>query len=478
MNELIFYWSIFTIAGSWLIRLIMLALVVQRKPANAAMGWLVVIFFMPWVGLVLYLLIGENSLPRRRIRRYADLRSRLGSFSNRYRQYTGIARPELCSSFDSTITLAEHLTSMPILNGNDAEILTRTNDFIDRLVADIDNARENVHLMFYIFADDSTGNRIGDALIRAVERGVACRVLVDAVGSRPMLKTLGKRLAQKDISIRPFLTVNLLRLYMERIDLRNHRKIAVIDGRIAYTGSQNIVDAGYGHRDLAWYDIMVRLTGPVVLELQAVFAGDWHFETGEVLDNPEVFTDPLFTGSMTIQALPSGPTYPTESYQRIVVAAIYAAQRQVTITTPYFVPDESFMHALKVASQRGVIVELIFPVRHDQKVVGAASKAYYGELLDAGVHIYEYQPGLLHSKSMRIDDSLAFIGTSNFDIRSFTLNFEINMVFYGSGLIDHLKTVQEKYRSNAIQLTRETWHAQPRIRTFARNVAKLLSPLL
>jgi len=478
MNEFLFYWSIFSIAGSWLIRIVMLALVVQRKPASAAMGWLVVIFFMPWVGLVLYLLIGENTLPRRRIERYGNLLSHIESIFHRYRQYSGIVRPDLGPSFDSTITLVEHLTRMPILTGNDAEMLTRTNDVIDRLVADINSARKHVHLMFYIFANDATGNRIGDALIHAVERGVTCRVLVDAVGSRPMLKTLGKRLSQKGVSIRPFLPVNLMRFYMERIDMRNHRKIAVIDSCIAYTGSQNIVDAGYGHFDLAWHDIMVRLTGPVVLELQTVFAGDWHFETGEMLDSPEVFTIPSSTGQMTIQALPSGPTYPTENYQHIVVAAIFAAQRQVTITTPYFVPDESFMHALKVASQRGVIVELIFPARHDQKVVGAASKAYYGELLDAGVHIYEYHPGLLHSKSMRIDDSLAFIGTSNFDIRSFTLNFEINMVFYGPIFVKHLRTIQEEYRANASLLTREKWQMQPRIKTFARNVAKLLSPLL
>lgn len=172
MNEFVFYWSILSIAGSWIIRIVMLAIVVQRKTASAAMGWLVVIFFMPWAGLVLYLLIGENTLPRRRIKRYANLRSRLDALSQRYKQYPGIIRPDLGPSFDSTITLAEHLTSMPILAGNDAEMLNRTNDVIDRLVADIDNARETVHLMFYIFADDSTGNRIGDALVRAVKRGV------------------------------------------------------------------------------------------------------------------------------------------------------------------------------------------------------------------------------------------------------------------------------------------------------------------
>jgi cardiolipin synthase len=262
------------------------------------------------------------------------------------------------------------------------------------------------------------------------------------------------------------------------MDLRNHRKIAAIDGEIAYTGSQNIVDTGYGHKNLAWHDIMVRLTGPVVLELQAVFVGDWYIETGEILDGPGVFTKPKVTGKLSVQTLPSGPTDPTENYQNSVVAALYAAQRQVTITTPYFVPDEAFRQALEVAALRGVEVNIIVPEQLDQIVVRAASRAYFDELLKSGVNIYFYTPGLLHSKSMCIDDSMAFIGTSNFDLRSFSLNFEINLVFFGAPFIRRLKKLQDEYRSHSTLVTREEWDTRPVRTKLAQNVAKLMSPVL
>ena len=189
------------------------------------------------------------------------------------------------------VKLAEKLGYMPILGGNDVELIAETEDFIDKLVADIDAARHHVHLLFYIFADDGTGRRVAEALARAVKRGVKCRVLVDAVGSRPMFKRLARQMIAQGIEVHQALPVGLFRRRMARIDLRNHRKLAVIDGCVGYTGSQNIVDAGYGRKDLAWYDLMVRLTGPILLELQSVFVADWYFETEEILEGGEYFPE-------------------------------------------------------------------------------------------------------------------------------------------------------------------------------------------
>jgi cardiolipin synthase len=470
-----FGWLYF--ASEWVIRLVMLAVIVtQRRQPSSAMAWLMVIFFEPWVGLVFYLLIGHNGLPRRRTEQHARLLQELRAVGRRYD--ASVVRPELGPEATAAVTLAERLGSMPILGGNDVELITRTQEVIDLLVADIGAAEHHIHLLFYIFADDETGRRVADALFRAVGRGVKCRVLVDSVGSARMLKRLGPQMAQRGVELHEVLPVGIFRRRMARIDLRNHRKVAVIDGRIAYTGSQNIVNADYGHKDLAWHDMMARLTGPAVLELQAVFLGDWYFETDEVLDGDDIFPQPTLTGTVPVQTLPSGPTYPTENYQRLVVAALYAARERVIITTPYFVPDEPFMQAVEVAVLRGVEVELIVPRRCDRWLVAAASRAYYDQLLDAGVRLHRYEAGLLHSKTMTIDNAVAFLGTSNFDIRSFALNFEVNLLLYDEHVTERLRAEQREYMESSVEVSRDEWHDRPAVQKALDNVAKLVSPLL
>ncbi len=464
--------------SEWVICLVMLVVVTRRRQPSSAMAWLLVIFFLPWVGLVLYLLIGEHRLPRRRTRRHARLLRELKALDRRSEGRPSVVRPQLGPDAMAAVTLAERLGSMPILGGNDVELMTRTEDVIDRLIADVDAAEHHVHLLFYIYADDETGRRVAEALGRAVERGVKCRVLVDSVGSARMLKRLAPKMLARGVELHETLRVGIFRRRMARIDMRNHRKLAVIDGRIAYTGSQNIANADYGHKDLAWHDMMARLTGPAVLELQAVFMSDWSFDTGEILDGEDVFPDPPLAGSIPVQTLPSGPSYPTENYQRMVVAALHAAREHVILTTPYFVPDEPFMQALEVAVLRGVEVELIVPKRTDRWLVAAASRAYYTALLEAGVKLHLYQSGLLHSKTMSIDHALAFLGTSNFDIRSFTLNFEVNLLLYDADVTERLRAEQRRYIEDSVQMTRQEWRNRPAAQKVFENIAKLLSPLL
>jgi cardiolipin synthase A/B len=474
----VFSWSLLYYLSEWVIRVVMLFVVPRKRHPNSAMAWLMVIFFLPWPGLILYSMLGQYRLPRRRIEQHGEFLDALQAADKRLAGHPNIMRPELGLHAREAVRLAEKLGYMPILGGNDAELIARTEDFIDRLAADIDAARHHVHLLFYIFADDGTGNRVADALARAVERGVKCRVLVDAVGSRPMFKRLARRMIEQGIDVRQALPVGLFRRRMARVDLRNHRKLAVIDGRIGYTGSQNIVDAGYGRKDLAWYDLMVRLAGPILLELQSVFAADWYFETEEILEGGEYFPVPPPAGEIAVQTLPSGPTYPTENYQRIVVAALYAAERRVTITSPYFVPDGAFLQAMQTAVLRGVEVELVVPRRCDQKLVGAAGRSYFDDVLEMGVKLYLYDKGLLHAKTMCVDDSIAFIGSSNFDIRSFALNFEINLLFYGPEVAIQLYAQQRRYMADAFLLTAERWEQRPAMNKLFQNIARLLSPLL
>ena len=273
------------------------------------------------------------------------------------------------------------------------------------------------------------------------------------------------------------LPVGLLRRRAGRIDLRNHRKIAVIDGRIGYTGSLNIVDPDF-KPGLTYEELMVRVTGPIALALQFLFAGDWYVETGELLDHPAVFPEPMVAGTVAAQALPSGPLYARANNQWLVTALVHSARQRVVITTPYFVPDAPLLQALQTAVLRGAEVHLIVPGQNDQLLVTLAQKSYYGELLDAGVQIHRYQPRFLHAKHVTIDDRMAWIGSSNMDVRSFVLNEEVVLLFYDSGVAAQVARQQERYFRESHSLTPQQWRARPRRTRILQNLARLMSPLL
>ncbi len=471
-------WTIVFLGAEWAIRVIMLFVVTRRRRPVVAMAWLLIIFFEPFIGVVLYALIGRQRLPRRRIERHERLLQELQAFDERYSIHDASTNPQLGPESNAAVTLAKKLGYMPIVGGNAVEIMTNAPVVVQRLIDDIDGATCHVHVLFYIFADDATAQRVAEALGRAVRRGVECRVLIDAVGSRPWRRGLRKLLDRERIPWRYALPVNPFRMLLRRLDLRNHRKLAVIDGQYAYTGSQNIVDEGYGRKDLAWRDLMVRLEGPIVAQLQLIFIQDWYFDTNELLDDPRYFPDPKRAGDVPIQTLPSGPSYATENYQRMVVAAVHSAQREIVVTTPYFVPDEVLLQAIEVAELRGVEVKIIVPEKSDQVVVGAASRAYYENLLNLGVDVYLFQDGVLHAKTISIDDTITFIGTANLDVRSFALNFEINLVFYGAQESAILRAVQKEYMAKSRLLTIEEWDKRGRATRLFQDVAKLFSPVL
>lgn len=462
----------------WIIRLVMLVIVPHKRKPGSAMAWLLMIFFFPIAGLIIYILFGNYHLPKRRAARHARLMKTLLWIREKCENQRYVLKPDSGDHTEATIKMAERLSYMPILGGNQAELISQTQPTIDRLIADIDSAEIYVHIMVYIYYDDHTGRSVAEALIRAVKRGVKCRVLVDAVGSRRMLRTLGAELKVNGVDVCASLRVGVFRRTFARIDLRNHRKIFVIDGKIGYAGSQNIINEEYGTRDLVWRDLMVRLEGPAVWELTSVFMEDWFFETDEVLDENELFQDADGKGDVAVQALPSGPNYPTENYQRMVVGAIHDAREHVVITTPYFVPDEAVLQALETAVLSGVKVELIVPMRLNHVLVAAAGSSYYEHLLEYGVDIFQYTGGLLHVKAMCIDDSLVFIGSSNFDVRSFVLNFEINLLLYGREMADKLRKQQQEYINESVKLELDEWRKRTMFVKFWQNTAKLLSPVL
>lgn len=470
-------WGLLYVASEWVIRISMLGIVPWRRTAQAASAWLLLIFFLPWLGFLLYLAIGWPKMPQWRREKLECLIEAMRPAFQRLRGSSNVIHPEVPAEFVHSVRLATNLGRLPIVGGNAAEILADYQPSIDRLVADIDSATHYVHLLYYIFGDDTTSARVIDALTRAVARGVQCRVLVDAVGNKQANTTLLPKLRGLGVNAREVLPVGFFHRKATRYDLRNHRKIAVIDGRVGYTGSLNLVDPKF-KKNLEYEEVSIRVTGPVVLHLQILFAADWCLETDESLVGPMFLPEPHVTGNMVAQVLASGPGFELENNQRLIVSLIHGARSRIVITTPYFIPDEALLQALQTAVLRGVEVHLIVSRQRDQIFVGLAQESYYGQLLEAGVHIHRYKPRFLHAKHLTFDDDVAIIGSSNIDIRSFLLNAEVSLIAYDSEIVARLRQEQERYFHNSDLVTGPRWNARPRRKRFIQHLARLVSPLL
>jgi cardiolipin synthase len=481
MTAGVFFYSFYELS-SIAIRIFMLCYIPQRHSPNTAMSWLLAIYFWPWMGFLLYAAFGSTSLPRERAERHEALLRALKSDKATFRRILDDESHWLPEELVRFGTLGKRLGDMCITTGNSFLLIDEEKEFLSSLCADIDRADKSVHLLYYIFALDSMTKPLFDSLGAAAARGVECRLLVDALGAKVFLKKDASRLRSAGVRVEEALPPGLFRrtATTSRYDLRNHRKIAVIDGRVGYTGSHNVIEPSYGGKagGRLWRDLTLRLTGPIVLQLQGVFTEDWYVETGEILLIEKVFPKPERTGKAVIQTVPSGPSYPLQNYQRLVVSALHGANKRVVITTPYLIPDDELLHALETAVLGDVRVQLVIPERSDQFLVGSAAKAYFDELLDMGVEIYLYQDNVLHSKTMTVDHSLAFLGTSNFDIRSFALNFELNLVLYGMEETAAIRMAQERYIAQSRRLTAEEWGRRPRALRVIHGVTKLFSPLL
>jgi cardiolipin synthase A/B len=470
-------WSLLYLISEWGIRLVMFVYVPQRRSTAAARTWLLFIFLLPWPGLILYWLFGRIYLPANRVK----MQDRASEFVGRARGQIGTrvaVDPDLPPEFRFVPGLVHKLGDFETLGGNQIELSPDYHETIERIIGDIDSAQRNVHLLFYIYLADATGRRVGDALERAAARGVTCRLLMDAVGSRHGVNKLARKLRGRRVEVLSMLPVGLFRRNTARFDLRNHRKIVVIDGRVGYTGSQNIVNPefvkGYPNEEL-----MVRVTGPVVAQLQAMFLADHYFETGNVLDPEELFPVLVNTGDSPAQVLPSGPGYGQENGRELIIAMLYAARERIVITTPYFVPDEPFLQAVRAASMRsGVEVHLVLSMHANQMITQFAQKSYYDDLLQAGIQIHLYRPHFLHAKHLTIDKHIALIGSTNMDIRSFALNAEVNLLVYDPAVVQQLRTIQERYFANSERLNAATWNRRPLGAKVVHNTARLMDSFL
>jgi cardiolipin synthase len=440
-------------------------------------------FFLPWLGALLFFILGSPKLPQWRRDRQREIDERIDEAVARAETDPALAalfERDLPAHYGGVAALVEQLGELPVFGGNSGELLHEYAATIDRIAADIDGAARFVHMVFYIFANDASGDRVAAALERAAARGVTCRVLVDALGSRAYLKTLLPRLRAAGVEIHTALPLRVGR-HFTRPDLRNHRKIVVIDGCIGYTGSQNIVDAAY-KPGIIYEEVVARVTGPIVAQLQAVFLSDWYSETDEQLAelNQAAPRDQLVpVGDVPAHVLPSGPAYDTANVSLLFTTLLYTARRRAVLTTPYFIPDAALLTAIESAARRGVEVHLIVSAQGDQFLVSRAQRSYYEELLAAGVRIHPVKrPAFIHAKHLSIDDDLVVVGSSNLDVRSFQLNLEIVLVVYDHQANATLRTIEHGYLRRAEQLSLAAWQQRPRTQQFVENTIRLVSAVL
>jgi len=459
----------FYVTSEWIVRLIMLVVVPLRRPAEATRSWLLLIFFLPIPGLLLYLAIGRPRFPQWR----SDRARTLVPFIERVSDDLGAAGDGADGS-EALPTLVRSLGGLPATAGNAIEFLDDYDATMDRLVADIDAATLHVRLLVYLFADDETGRKVIAALGRAVARGVPCHVLIDTFGSHAWLRGTVAKLDAVGVHVRAVLPFRILRSRTRR-DMRNHRKLFIIDGTIGYAGSQNIVNKDF-RPGIVNRELVVRATGPVVAEMTAVFLADWFLETETML--ADAIPIPSATGTAVTQLLPSGSHYPLNGFETLLIWQVHAARAQVVITTPYFIPDEALLGALRTAVARGVTVDIIVSAAVDQPLVSLAQRSYYDDLLYAGVRIHLFRGFLLHAKHVCIDGTLAIVGSSNVDIRSFQLNDEVSLLLLDRASIAGLERIQHGYLALSDAVDRTAWRQRPWPRRMAENMARLVSPLL
>ena len=468
------------IRGGLSIRVIM-----RRRPVGVTMAWLSVVLVFPFLGAVLYLLFGELRLGNRRAEWATKIHQPFVDWIKDQHNHYSVdwsGRKDVC---EPLARLAEVSVGIPAVPDNDVELIDNWNGVFDAMLADIDAAKRTVHMVFYIWSNGGRADEVLDALLRAQKRGVTCRVLVDAVGSKKFLKSeQAKRLGEAGVMLQAALPAGILRMLFVRFDLRMHRKIVVIDGEVAYTGSLNLIDPRYFKQDAGvgqWIDAMVRVRGPVVEGLAIAFLEDWELDSSEGVDALQEtgdvhHIDPC--GDWIAQVIPSGPAVRSDSIQDILLMAIYAARRELILTTPYFVPEELLLTALISAAHRGVDVTLIVPARVDSILVRFASQAFKGDLVDAGIHVMQFDEGLLHTKSITVDGVVSLFGSLNLDPRSLHLNFEITLAIYNQVFTEKLRSLQLSYAQRSHPMNRKSWESRSKIVRFAENAARLLGPLL
>ena len=454
----------------------------HREPASR-IAWVVVIMAIPVAGIISYILFGEANIGRRRVERMRKVLSQLPQASETAGAEATNVQIHVPEGYAHLFEVGKSVNGFDPVGGNRAQLMQDTKETIGSIVADIDGAKDHVHLLFYIWLPDNNGRKMVEALKRAASRGVTCRAMADSLGSRLMIKSKHwKDMGKAGVHLARALPIGnlLLRPLKGRVDLRNHRKIVVIDNHITYCGSQNCADPEFlvKAKYAPWVDAMMRFEGPIARQIQYLFATDWMTEVdediGDLLRQPIEPTQPGFPA----QVIGTGPTVRYSAMPEMFTSLMYSARRELVISTPYYVPDDPIQAALCASARRGVDTTIIFPARNDSWIVGAASRSYYADLLNAGVRIFEYEGGLLHTKSLTLDGQVTLIGSANMDRRSFELDYENNILFYNRPLTADMRKRQDSYITKSKEITREMVARWSWGRRLWNNTIAILGPVL
>jgi cardiolipin synthase len=465
-----------------------LAVLSERREPSATLAWLMTVTFLPLLGIIAYYALARTRF-RRQFRskvaanRQADeallmyVHERLGDIDADILRGVGPAEEDL---MELAANSEQFRSGGPPFSGNSVELYFEPARKYDALKEAIRSARSHIHIEYYRFRGDGIGAELRDLLIERVKAGVEVRVLCDGIGSlhanradffRPLVDAGGE--------FAVFLPLRFAKI-IERVNFRDHRKIAVIDGRTGFIGGMNIGDEHLGLDPEAgkWHDAHLRIDGPAVAELQRVFLIDWLFTTDRRVAEPKYFPRVPPTGDETVQVVSSGPDRRWPTILQLYFQAVAMASRQVFISSPYFIPDRSLLMALETAALRGVDVRLLLPHNPDGRIVAAAAHSYYEEVLEAGIRIFEYLPGFMHSKMITVDGRYGSVGSANMDVRSFGLNFEVSAFVYSRAFARRLRLQFERDLEQSIEIELDAFRQRSRVRKFGQSVAHLLSGIL
>lgn len=446
------------------------------------LAWFLVVMVLPMFGIALYFLFGDINLGRSINARHKSILEHIGSI--RSTQLGDVVKLEgvIDEAYKPAFRYATSINGFGTTIGNKAELMADAAAARARMLEDVEQAQSHVHVLYYIWLNDKTGTNMAKALIGAAKRGVSCKVMVDGLGSRTFIKSpLWKDMKSAGVECSIALSFHRIikTILFSRLDLRNHRKITVIDGRITYCGSQNCADPEFAIKAkyAPWVDIMLRFEGPVVAQNQLLFASDWMLEEEDGLECFDFHAGPI-KGGFPAQVWGDGPTERKGATPEMFATLIAQAQQKLTISSPYFIPDDQVLGALCACANRGVKTVMIFPARNDSWIVSAASRSFYRRLLGSGVIIHDFDGGLLHAKTLTIDDKISLIGSSNMDIRSFDLNYENNILLSDETITKAIYQRQMHYIENAHNITLADINTWKLPRRMWNNVIATIGPVL
>lgn len=478
-TQIAWWIAAFIYAIDFVVRLWLLVYIPKNRKPTAAMSWLLLIFIIPLFGTILFFILGTTKLSKKRRNDQHHITYMLKRYRTELSEQALIA--EVKPPYDIQAKLVESLTTLPPTTNNSVNILSGYDNLIDDIIHKIQKAQRYILIEFYIIAMDRTTEPFFEALEDAVKRGVKVRVLFDSYGSRkfPHYRKMMKRLTTMGVEWHRILAFTLRWGRYNRPDLRNHRKIVVIDNTDAYIGSLNLIDKTYHRKDdINYIELAAHMQGPSVNECAAVFASDWYAETGEFLKDFMKNSLAAPRSNTTVQIVPSGSNYPYENNLKLFTSLIQSSRKSVIITNPYLVPDEALLGALISTAQRGVRVSILNSEAMDQWMVGHAQRSYYEELIEAGVQIALYKkPKLVHEKFMSIDDEVGIVGSSNLDIRSFQLNLECVAVFYDQATAKLLRKHHDDFLRECRVIKIENWRKRGVWKSFLDSIARLTSAL-